>query len=91
VRHYADRAPYVRVRFEPGGEELNGITLAAADFTDMRGYADIWALPAAARPFVVPADPPDGAARIATVVTFKVPRIEPHQNPPWLEPQGGFV
>lgn len=91
MRTYHDRAPYVRARFEPGGEELNGITLNGADMSDMHGYADVWVVPPDQGAFVVPANLVRIGARITTSTVFKVPRIEPHLNPPWLEPPEGFV
>lgn len=43
------------------------------------------------RTFRVPRDLPEGRARVNTLVTFRVSRIEPHENPNWLEPPEGFM
>ena len=91
MRAYRDRAPYVRARFEPGGETLASITLADADPSDTRGYGDWWPLPAAWDVFIVPAPHADAMARVPADTAFRASRIEPHLNPPWGEPVGGFA
>lgn len=87
MRSYRHKAPYVRGRFDPGGEELNGQTLDDIDPSDMHGYADLWKVP----------PDPDGFVLIGRNEQFALadpqpqltlPRVEPHQNPPWLEPAG---
>lgn len=87
------RRPYVRARFEPGGQDLAGIALADGDLGDMHGYGDIWALPAPPIAFRVPMDfaAAHTRAQVQTLATFRVPRIEPHENPNWLEPPEGFM
>ena len=90
MRSYRDCPPYVRARFEMAGVELDGIELDGGDFSDMHGYGDLFWVPADPDMLAVPSV--GLATEIpTTVVTFVVPRIEPHQNPPWDYPPGGFA
>lgn len=91
MRSYRDRAPYVRARFEAAGVELDGIELAGGDFSDMHGYGDRFFVPAGVDAYPMPGVGLTTAVRPTTVVVFTVPRIEPHQNPPWWMPAEGFV
>lgn len=90
MRAYRDRAAYVRPRIEMAGMELNGITLNGGDFADMHGYADVFTQPMVSFLFTVESldqtftGPPN-------VPALLVPRIEPHQNPPWVEPISEFM
>jgi hypothetical protein len=93
MRAYQDRVAYVRPRIEMSGLALDTLELDGADLTDMHGYADIFPVPNIHHVFMVPKPHfarPITRIKPTTVVTFKVPRIEPHQNPPWQEPSGEF-
>lgn len=90
MRAYRDRAPYVRPRVEMAGVELDGMELNGADLADMHGYADVFVQPRVSFVFTVESldrtfvGPP-------SVPALNVPRIEPHQNPPWVEPVSEFM
>lgn len=89
MRSYRDRAPYVRARFEFAGIELDGIELGGVDMSDMHGYGDLFTVLADVPAFSAPGVGLD-VIFPTTVVTFEVPRIEPHQNPNWLSPWTRF-
>jgi hypothetical protein len=90
MRAYRDRAAYVHPRIEMAGLELNGLVLNGGDFADMHGYADVFVQPMVSFLFTVEsldrtfAGPP-------SVPALRVPRIEPHLNPSWLEPTSEFM
>lgn len=90
MRAYRDRAPYVRPRIEMVGVELDGMELNGGDFADMHGYADVFTQPRV--DFVFPVESLDGEfTGPPAVPALAVPRIEPHQNPPWIEPLSEFM
>lgn len=79
------RTAYVRPRLELGGVGLSTLALSDGDFTDMRGYSDIWLAPPATAAF----DAPHGAAamgvRIAPAETDALP---PESNVDFDTPTG---
>jgi hypothetical protein len=91
MRAYRDKRPYVRARFEMSGWELDGIELDGADMTDTHGYADWFPMLMNTSEFAL-ADDPDGF-KLQNIPDFEfvLPKVEPHQDPPWLEPAKGFV
>ncbi len=82
---------YVHPAVEPAGVELNWFELNGIDLTGMQGYADIFAVPADQEPWaLLPEGPPFAVADADDDAKAKVPKIEPHDNPPWITPPDRF-
>ena len=80
---------YVHPAVEPAGVELDFFELNGIDLTGMQGYANIFALMQTSENWSVP--PPESPFGIGDP-SFgrRVPRIEPSDYPPWIEPPDRF-